>query len=203
MSSVSMVTDDRERGIKDFIRAEHPSPSIYDAARKHFTVALEKKLTIEQLFTQASLIKNETVKKCTLDILEKSRKFLLAQAAGRTVKLPHMEIKLPNDKKLDVSPVWIRDCRPHRLMILHFWKKPLSEIQTRAAAGILSFAIEEEYRKYLGFELDFISISYHGARRRFEVSGWDKIQPLRDIDLQYFLQRLCDLWDAYQLVDKT
>ena len=199
MSAVSIVTDDREEGVRALIRAEHPAPAYYEKARSHFIKVLERKLTLEQAVRQAHHVQDATERRCALEILDKSKAFLAEQDSRDVIKLPSMQTFLPNNKILKITPVWIQDCRPYRLMILHFWYKPLSELQIKAAAGILSYAIENSYRKYLGFELDFISVAIpeHAAGRRFEVMGWDKIQPLRDADLQNFLVRLCDVWDEY------
>lgn len=199
LSAVSMVTDDREYGIKELIRAEHPSPPIYDLARDLFIGVWQGDFTYEAALRQARLEKGSTERNCAVEVLEISKRFLKSRNSKKILKIQHPPyIRLPNGMPLKVGPLWVQDGK-NRLAILHFWLQALTELQVRAAAGILQLAMANDGHQYAGFELDFISTAmpHYASGRRFSLLGWDEIKPLRDADLGHFLQKLYDLWDEY------
>lgn len=201
LSAVSMVTDDREQGVKELIRAEHPSPPIYSLATELFVEVWQGNFTYEAALHQARLEKHATERSCAVQVLEVSKKFLTSDQ-NKGTKIIRVQqppyITLPNGMPLKVGPLWVQD-RKNRLTILNFWLNALTDLQVKAAAGILQLAIESEGHKYAGFELDFIStpIPHYAAGRRFFLRGWDEIKPLQSAELQHFLEKLCSLWNEY------
>ena len=111
-----------------------------------------------------------------------------------------MSVSIPNGLKLGVSPVWLRHLDPQRLMVLHFWRKPLSEWQLSAAGAVLRSALLQHEPKFADCELDFISMPLpeSASHRRFEHYSWAKLRPLSDKDLHRFWKQFCAAWSDYK-----
>jgi hypothetical protein len=126
--------------------------------------------------------------------------YLMEQAPARVIPLNPMGIDLPNGMELRVSPVWARHFSPTRLLVLHFWREPLSDWQLKAAPAILIAAMKRDKPTCLDLDLDFISVAVpdHATKRRLRTYSFDTLKPLDDDELQRFLQRLCDAWAEYQ-----
>jgi len=199
LSAVSMVGDDRSRTIQGLVRAEHKSPPRYDLARDLFLDVLRGNFTIESAFSQAQSLPLEIERKCAEEILNTSKSFLSNEPVGRIGLLSPMAIPLPNGMELAVSPVWIRHLSQPRLMVLHFWRQPLSQWQLSAAAAILISAVKRDEPECRYLDLDFISVAVpdHSPERRFRRYDWYTVKPLEDEDLHRFLGRLCDAWKEY------
>jgi hypothetical protein len=199
LSTISMVVDDRSEIVRSLIAAERKSPPVYDPARDLFCVVLEGKLSFEKAMGQARAIVDDTERKCAIEILEASEAFLRRQPSAPVGLFPSMNYQLPNGLILDVSPLWHRRTAPERLMVLHFWQKPLSAWQLSAAGAVIRTSLMHYRQQYLTCELDFISIPRpEGAtRRRFELYNWAKINPLGDADLERFWKQFITAWTLY------
>jgi hypothetical protein len=200
LSTISMVTDDRASIVERLIQAERKSPSRYEPARDLFCRVLQGDLTLAQAIVQARNVSEPVDRKCAIDVLQASAKFLLAEPPGRVGLFPAMSISVSNGMKLAVSPIWLRHLEPQRLMILHFWLTPLSTRQLSVAAAVLRKALLRQRPEYLGCELDFISVSQPEthSERQFVRYGWAKLNPLNDADLGRFWRQFCLAWSEYQ-----
>jgi hypothetical protein len=200
LSMVSMVGDDEAYTIQQLVHAEQKSPPVYDPTRDLFTSVLEHKFTYQEALREVERLPDETERKCARDVLRASKSFLVGEPAARVGKLEPMSICLPNGMELSVSPVWLRHLAPRRLMVLHFWQKPLSQWQLGAAAGILIAAMQRDQPLLTSLEIDFISVSKPEDRpqRRFQRLGWAELGPLYGDELQRFLKRFCDAWERYK-----
>jgi len=200
LSAVSMVGDDQERTIRELVHAERPSPPIYDPARDLFIGVLRGHFTIEEALVQARRLHDGTERRCAEDVLAASKSFLTKELPAGVARLKPMEILLPNGLELGVSPVWLRYRSPDRLMVLHFWRQPLSDWQRSAAAAILITALKKDNPAYMWLDLDFISVAIpdHSTARRLRLYNWHTLKVLDDEGLSRFLERLCNAWAAYQ-----
>jgi hypothetical protein len=200
LSMVSMVGDDQGYTIQQLERAEQKSPPVYDPTRDLFVAQLEGKFSYQEALAQAELLSDETESKCARDVLRESRSFLSTESPARVGRLEPMAIRLPNAMPLNVSPVWLRHLPQKRLMVLHFWQKPLSLWQLSAAAGILIAGMQEDKPLLASLEIDFISVAKPEDRpkRQFQRFGWTDLDPLYGDELQRFLRRFCDAWEKYK-----
>ena len=200
LSLVSMVTDDRETIIKDLVHAERKSPSYYEPAIRLFVRALQGDFSFEQTVQQAQKLVDQTERKCALDVLNASERYLRSQSAARMGQISPMTLTLPDGLPFTVSPVWIRHLEPERLMVLHVWRQPLSELQLGAAASILRTALVKWQPMHARCELDFISVTVptYASTRKFLRYSWETARPLDDEELYLFLRRFCDAWSEYQ-----
>lgn len=198
MSSIRIVTDDRQEAVKGLIHAEQTPPARYVVARDLFIEVLSGKMTYEQAYRQAGYEADPIKRRYALRIMEVSKDFFDNTRKYPISQLPTMAVILPNGMELNVAPIWARYDQPMRLMILYLWETPLSDLQLSVAAGLLHEAIRDT--KYRGRELDFISVSRptHSAGRRLQLMGWEKLKPFYDDDLKSALKfYLCDVWDEY------
>ena len=201
LSAVSMVGDDQEHTIRQLTYAERKSPPFYNPARDLFIRVLQGDFNVERAVAEAHRLSDDVERKCASDVLEASRSFLMREAPAKVGQLDPMEVHLPNGMELSVSPVWIRHLRPQpRLMILHFWQRPLSDWQLSAAAAILIAALKRHDPACLSLDIDFVSVAVpdYSAGRRLRVYDWYSLKPLDDDGLSRFLHRLCAAWAAYQ-----
>ncbi len=200
LSSISMVCDDVQQIVNDLIHAERKSPKKYHLARDLFLGVLEGDFSFADAVAQARLFGDGTVRKCTLEVLDASRSFLTNGSRSDVTPLDRLWLPLPNGKELLVSPVWLCHSNPHRLLVLHFWLKPLSDWQIKAALAILVEAMKRDNHECLTLDIDFISVARpeHSARRQFQLYDWYKLRPLDEGELDDFLQRLCAGWQKYR-----
>jgi hypothetical protein len=200
LSTISMVTDDRASIVQRLIQGERKSPSRYEPAKDLLCRVLQGDLTLAQAIVQARNVSEPVDRKCAVDVLRASAKFLLAEPPARVGPFPAMSISVPNGLRLAISPIWLRHLDPQRLMILHFWLTPLSARQLSAAAAVLRKALLRHRPEYLGCELDFISVSQPetASERQFVRYGWTKLDPLGDADLSRFWKQFCVAWSEYQ-----
>jgi len=200
LSSISMVVDDIESIVRDLIHAEHKSPPQYDAARDLSIRVLQGDLSFESALRQAEQLRDETHRKCAIEVLNTAKSFLISAVPAHVALLSEMNIRLPNGMALKVSPVWLRETSPPRLMILYFWLKPFSERQLAATASVLSRALHRHQTKYRSIEIDFISVSKpeNSPERRLRCLDWKHLHPMTDTELEKFLQQLCQGWSVYK-----
>jgi hypothetical protein len=200
LSTISMVVDDRASIVESLTQAERKSPSRYEPAKEMFCRVLQGDLSPAQALVQARNLPDPVERKCAVDILQASGKFLCAETAARVGPFPAMSFPIPNGMELPIAPIWLRHLDPHRLMILHFWLKPLSAWQLSAAAAVLRTALLRHQPEYSDCELDFISVSLHepASQRRFERYGWAKLKPLDETDLGRFWKQCCGAWTDYR-----
>ena len=184
LSTISMVVDDRTSMVDSLTQAERKSPSRYEPARELFCRVLQGDLSVAQAIVQARKVSDPTERTCAVDILKASERFLGADTPAHIGLFPAMLTSIPNGMKLSVSPIWLRHLNPQRLMVLHFWRTPLSAWQLGAAAAVLQAALVRHRPEYSNCELDLISVS--GSPRRFERYSWEKLKPLKEADLLDF-----------------
>jgi hypothetical protein len=196
-----MVGDDQEHMIRQLTSAERPSPPVYNPARDLFIRVLQGDFSIQRALAETKRLHDETERKCAHDVLVASESFLAREPPAKVGRLDSMEVRLPNGMQLVVSPVWIRHLVPQpRLMILHFWQRPLSDWQLSAAAAILVAAMKRDNPACLSLDIDFLSVAIpdYSAGRRLRVYDWYTLKPLDDEGLSRFFDRLCEAWAAYQ-----
>ena len=200
LSTISMVVDDRSAIVRKLVQAERKSPPVYEPSRDLFLSVLEGKLSFDKATIQARRLADETERKCAVQIMDASEQFLRNERHSRISRLPDLKYALPNGLQLDISPVWLRHLDPSRLMILHFWRDPLSNWQMGAAAAVLRSALFDSQPQYTSCELDFISIAFSqiGNRRRFERYNWTKLKPHNATELRRFWTHFLAAWSQYQ-----
>lgn len=200
LSSISMVVDDRTAIIQSLVQAERKSPPIYEPARALFCRILEGSFNFQQAMIQARALADETERKCAVEVLQASEEFLCAERPTRVGIFPAMTHPLPNGMELSVSPILIRHFNPQRLMVLHFWRTPLSAWQLSAAGAVLRSALLRQQPQYSSCEVDFISVAVPNlaTQRRFERYNWSKLRPLGPADLDRFWNQFLAAWSQYQ-----
>jgi hypothetical protein len=200
LSTISMVGDEQNAIVQRLIQAERKSPSVYDPARALFLSVLEGKLSLENAMVQAWHLNDETQRKCAVQILDASRHFLQDEHHARTGLLPNLKYHLPNGLPLNVTPVRLRHFNPERLLVLHFWRTPLSEWQLRAAAAVLRSAVSTQLPQLATCEVDFISVAFSqtGNSRQFQRFNWTKLKPLNQTEIDRFWNRFLTAWTQYQ-----
>ena len=198
LSTISMVSDDKYSIIQKLRDAERKSPSVYEPTRALFLATLEGKINFEKAMQQAWRIPDETEKKCATQVLYASKDFLERQRPAHVAALTGLVFTLPNGLPLSVSPFWIRQCDPDRILVLHFWQTAFSEWQLSAAAAVLRHALDDH--EYAASEIDFISVPFSEAlnRRRFEIYNWRTLKPLQSDELKRFWDRFISAWSEYQ-----
>lgn len=186
--------------VSGLTRAERKSPPIYGPARQLFIRVLEGDFSYDKAIGQAKKLTDETERENAQTVLRASEKFLKEEPPAKITRLSDMTFQLPNKMSLPVSPVMIRHTEPRRLMLLHFWRTPLTAQQLSAIASILKSALLEQKAEYALDEIDLISVSIpkDSTKRRFDKYGWKKLGGMEDDELNKFLKKLCDGWSAYQ-----
>lgn len=202
LSTISMVVDDGAAIIQKLIQAERKSPPVYEPTRDLFLSVLEGKLSFDKAVIQARRLGDETERRCAVQIMDASERFLRSARPARIIRLPGLSYTLPNGLHLDISPVWLRHLDPSRLLVLHFWQTPLFSRQLSAAAVALKSAVLQAQPQYSSCEVDFISVAFSqfSNNRRFELYNWAKLKPLSDNDLQRFWQHFLAAWSQYQRI---
>lgn len=200
LSTISMVVDDRRSIVDSLVQAERKSPSRYEPAKALFCRVLEGDLNVTQAITQARKVFDEVERKCALEILEASQGYLARQSAAHVGPFPSMSVTILNGLNLSVAPLWPRHLNPQRLMVLHFWRKPLTQWQLGAAGAVIRSALTQHHPEFAGCEIDFISVPLpeSASRRRFELHNWTTLKPLDDKNLRRFWKQFCDAWSVYQ-----
>lgn len=200
LSAIFMATKTRAEIVRELERAERPSPPKYDLARQLFRRVLEGGLSFKDAIRQAQLAPDETIRKCAIDILQHSEKFLCNESPARVGQITGLSMVLRNGTEIDVSPVWVRHLRPERVMVLHFWLTPLSPRQLSAAAAVLEAGLVRCHPRLQKCEIDFITVSKPelASGRRFQKYNWSKLQPLDDDALTSFFEPLCKAWSDYK-----
>jgi hypothetical protein len=198
LSTISMVSDDLTFTIQRLKEAEQPPPAIYEPTRDLFLTILQGKLRFDDAWKQASRIPYPTERKCACQVLDVARDFFADQLPARIYPLKGLRYSLPNGLPLQISPIWIRETSPNRLLILHFWQTPFSDWQRSAMASVLREALEGS--ENAPSEIDFISVPFsdRANRRQFEVYNWKRLKPLSDIELKRFWKAFLDAWAEYQ-----
>ena len=143
LSTISMVVDDRAAIVQKLIQAERKSPPVYEPSRDLFLSVLEGKLAFGKATLQARRLADDTERRCAVQIMDASERFLSSERPARISRLPGLTYALPNGLQLDISPVWLRHLDPSRLLVLHFWQAPLS---TRQLAARDRTTIHAQYR---------------------------------------------------------
>lgn len=199
LSTISMVVDDRTAIVKSLTWAERKSPPKYMPARDLFCTALSGKFTFESALKQAANLSGDE-KSCAIDVLKASKDFLVQEPRRRIGTFQSMQIELPNGLDLNISPVFLRHFERPRLMVLHFWKRPLLPRQLSAAGTALQRALIENRFDPSNYELDFISVSQleNAIQRQFRIYNWKTIKPLSDKELTRFWKLLVDAWSDYK-----
>lgn len=200
LSTISMVGDDQAAIVQRLVQAERKSPSFYDPARDLFLSALEGKLSFEKVMAQAWNITDETERKCALQVLWASEQFLREERHARVGLLSNLKYHLPNGLPLNVTPVRLRHLSSGRLLVLHFWRTPLSQWQLSAAAGVLRLTLHTQIPKLDSCEIDFISVALtpSGDRREFQRLNWNRLKPLHRAELDRFWNQFLEAWSRYQ-----
>ena len=199
LSTVSMVVDDRSEIVKSLRRAEQKSPSIYQPARDLYRRVLQGDLSFDQAWLQSQRLTDETQKQCCIEVLLASKNFLCNQTPARIATLPTFIHSLPNNMELAVAPILLRYTSPPRLMVLHFWRKPLSPWQLSAASAIIKRCINADETSYSNYGIDFIAVSIpkSATSRRFENRDWTHLSPLNQRELDRFWSTFIAGWNLY------
>jgi hypothetical protein len=108
LSTISMVVDDRAAIIQSLIQAERKSPPVYEPSRDLFLRVLEGGLAFDRATVQARRLRNETERRCAVQILDASELFLRSERPIRISRLKNLDYVLPNGLHLNVSPIWLR-----------------------------------------------------------------------------------------------
>jgi hypothetical protein len=200
LSTISMVVDDLSAIVQKLIQAERKSPAIYTPTRDLFCRVLEGGFSFEEAIHQAHRLFDETERKCAIEVLRASEKFLRTERSAPITAFPNMSHSLPNGMELNVSPMLLRHFNPERLMVLHFWRAPLSEWQLSAAGAVIRSAIYDQQPQYRSCEIDFISIPLpeFAFRRRFERYNWTKLKPHNAAEMARFWRQFLAGWTEYQ-----
>jgi hypothetical protein len=200
LSTISMVVDDRSLIVQSLVQAERKSPSVYEPAKDLFCRVLQGDFNVNQAISQARKILDPTERRCAVNVLQASASFLNREKPAHVGPLPPMSYTLPNGMNLSVAPLLLRHCKQERVMVLHFWQKPLSQWQVNAAGAVIQSALATHQRDYLGREIDFISVSLpeRASSRRFERYDWTKVKPLTEAELARFWKQLLAAWSEYQ-----
>jgi len=200
LSTISMVVDDQSAIIKSLIHAERKSPPKYAPTRDLFFRVLKGDLSFSQALKQARLLPDHVQRRCALEVLEASKDFLRDTPKGVVTEFPPLQIQIPNQLALDVSPVWLQHRDPKKLLVLHFWRRPLADRQRSAAAIILRKALLQQQPFFSGCELDFVSVSVptNSSSRKFRLYDWKGLKPLDERDLVRFWQPFLEAWSKYQ-----
>jgi hypothetical protein len=87
-----------------------------------------------------------------------------------------------------------------RILVLHSWRKRLTEEQLRAALTIIHnrLTTREELRSARLHLLDISTNSFTG-RRTFREIGWQSVTLMDEVELADFVGRLYEAWKEYQL----
>jgi hypothetical protein len=200
LSTISMVVDDRAAIVQNLIHAERKSPPRYEPARALFCSVLQGDLGFKQGMDQAKSLAGPTERKCAIEILQASEKFLRAGSPAPIRPFPPMSFFLPNDLALEVKPILLRYLDPKRLMILHFWQTPLTPRQLGAVAAVLKKVLLKHYPHFVYCDLDLISVSLpaSASERRFQLYNWAKLKMLDDNELTRFWNLFSEAWTRYQ-----
>lgn len=200
LSTISMVGDEQSTIVQRLIQAERKSPAVYEPTRDLFLSALEGKLSFEKVMAQAWNLTDETERKCAIQILDASENFLRDERHARVGILRSLKYHLPNGLPLNIAPILLRHFSPERLMVLHFWKTPLSQWQLSAAAAVLRSAVNTQLPQLSACEVDFISVAFSptGNRRQFQKLNWTKLKPLNQVELDRFWNPFLTAWSQYQ-----
>jgi hypothetical protein len=200
LSTISMVGDDESAIIQKLVHAERKSPSVYAPSRDLFLAALEGKLNFEDVMRQAWNLSDEIQRKSAVSVLSTSKTFLSRERSVHISSVQKLEFSLPNGMPLDVTPVWLQQSNPPKLMILHFWRTPLSQWQLSAAAAVLKSTIRNQLPQLEACDIDFISVSFaQGSNsREFQRLNWTKLKPLNQVDLDRFWNYFLVAWSQYQ-----
>ena len=193
-----MVGDDRHSIIQKLRDAERKSPSVYEPTRALFLSVLRGKLDFEKAMQQAWRISDDVEKKCATQVLYASKDFLESQRPAHIAALTGLVFSLPNGLPLSVSPIWVRQSDPDRILVLHFWQTPFSDWQLSAAAAVLRQVLADY--EYGASEIDFISVPFSEVsnRRRFELYSWRKLKVMPPDELKRFWDRFISAWNEYQ-----
>ena len=146
LSTISMVGDDKHSILQRLQDAERKSPSVYEPTRALFLAILEGKLDFEKAMQQAWRLQDETEKKCATQVLDASKHFFEQQRPAHIAALTGLVFTLSNGLRLSISPIWVRQCDPDRILVLHFWQKAFSDWQLFPR----SEAVSAQEPKYLG-----------------------------------------------------
>jgi hypothetical protein len=162
LSLVSMVGDDERYTIQQLRNAESPSPELYGPARELFIKILEGNFSFDYALSQAHQISDGVERQCAEKVLGASKRFLLDQTFVPVRLVPSMWFELPNKLRIRVTSIKLRQFRKPRILVLYFWKKPLSAWQLSAAATILRSCLDR-FQPHLAYaELEFISVAEEG-----------------------------------------
>ena len=202
LSTISMVVDDRAAIVQKLIQAERKSPPVYEPSRDLFLKLLQGKLSFDSAVIQAHRLTDQTERKCAVQIVDASERFLRSERPTNMTPLPNLKYVLPNGLQLNIAPIWLRYFDPERLLVLHFWQVPLSQRQLSAAAAVLRTALRDNQPQYSSCEVDFISVAFSqfGGGRRFERYNWTRLKPLDDDELHRFWQQFLTAWSHYQRI---
>ena len=200
LSTISIVSDDIAAIVQKLKFAERKSPSRYDPAREHFCRVLQGDFSFDQGINQAKKISDSVQRTCAVDVLRASEKFLRGQPCAPVRPFSAMHILLPNEMSLNISPVLLRDFDQPRLMILYFWRTPLTARQLSAVGAVLKKALLQNQPRFAGCDLDFVSVSLSdgGTQRRFQLYSWSKLKALEDGELDRFWKLFCEAWSKYR-----
>jgi len=200
LSTISMVVDDHQLIVQDLIQAERKSPSVYEPARALFRRVLQSDLSFDQALDQAQKLLDRVEKKCAIEILRASKEFLTKEAKGPVGDFPKMSTVITGDLTLNITQILIRHLKPDQLMVLHFWRDPLSPRQLSAAAAILKGTIKKTKPEFSSCELDFISVSApnNKSSRLLKRYNWQTLKPLEEPELVKFWKPFYTAWQQYQ-----
>ena len=195
-----MVGDDHRLIIQGLRNAERKSPPVYSLARDLFLRILQGDMSFDDARTQARRESDLTTRRCALEILDNSQRFLTTEPQSRVSRLPSLRYQLPSELSLDVKPLWVRQLDPERLLLLHFWEAPLSARQLRAAAAVIKAAIQLELPQFAACEIDFVSVPFCESRnsREFNRYTWGRLKPLNEEEMNRFWSQLLRAWQDYQ-----
>lgn len=200
LSTISMVGDDRNSIVHRLIQAERKSPSRYEPTRALFRHILEGKLTFDAASTQARRLPDEVQRACACQILNTSRTFLKNESPAPITQFPNVDYVLPNGIPLAVRPLWIRHSARPRILVLHFWRSPLTQWQLSAAAAIIQSVMAREFPNQGEHEIDFISVPFMETKnaREFQRYNWSRLRPLNHAELDRFWNQFLSAWAEYQ-----
>lgn len=199
LSTISMVRDDHYSIVQKLRDAEQKSPPVYNPTRDLFLATLSGRLPYNKAMEQAWRLTDAVEKSCATQILDAAKNFLENERPCHIAPLTGLSFALPNGLPLPVTPIWLRQFNPNRVLVLHFWQTPFSQWQLGAAAAVLRASITRQIPEYSSSEIDFISVPLVEAtsKRRFEKLNWTRLKPLSDDDLARFWSQFLKAWNEY------
>jgi len=185
-----------ERRIRSLMRAF--PPRLYALAGQLVRAVLKGE-TYDWAIRQASVHKDAEQKKYALLVLPLLKSFLQSVKPDwvRDLKVDPYQLGVGLQLPVKVHSL-MKVGNRIEVLVIHFWAKPISNTQKRAAITIIKsrLAAREELRDA---ELRWIDLCVpHGMNaRQFRTIGWDTFQLMEPAELKAFSDILFEGWQLY------